>query len=296
MPGGVHASMVGSLHPYPIAVTPLLAPHSAAVAFCEGVLSLTTDWDVLARDTTLSKAFTSRVNLQPTAGFASSAPSVNPTVSAASNRPESPTGQVPIVSHFANSVSVDAVDSDIGLPARHSGVEALSQTSERVSSNHGSGSRAPEPSSEGLNLENELANEEAASVAVAAVAAGYDLEETRARLREVLSLTDVTRFPCPEKAEAVILVAATVSLIHCKHTADQVRFEKLVQGKFQITLCKSCPFAIRRKRLRAVSEAKTGKDWKSFGRIPVEGVSRAAYAVVNSWRQKVCPNRELRLN
>ncbi|KNA21862.1 hypothetical protein SOVF_039420 isoform B [Spinacia oleracea] len=45
--GGVHASMVGSLHPTPIATLPFLSPHSAVVAFCEGVLKHATAWDTL---------------------------------------------------------------------------------------------------------------------------------------------------------------------------------------------------------------------------------------------------------
>ena len=42
--------MVGSLHPTPLAVLPLLAPHSAAVAFCEGILRYGTAWNALMRD------------------------------------------------------------------------------------------------------------------------------------------------------------------------------------------------------------------------------------------------------
>lgn len=48
--GGVHAAMVGSLHPTPLAILPLLAPHSAAVAFCEGILKYGTAWDALMWD------------------------------------------------------------------------------------------------------------------------------------------------------------------------------------------------------------------------------------------------------
>eukprot|EP00249_Psilotum_nudum_P004626 c18128_g1_i1 orf=344-1414(-) len=48
--GGVHAAMVGSLHPTPLAILPLLAPHSAAVAFCEGILKYGTAWDALMQD------------------------------------------------------------------------------------------------------------------------------------------------------------------------------------------------------------------------------------------------------
>ncbi|OAY77158.1 Uncharacterized protein ACMD2_15146 [Ananas comosus] len=48
--GGVHAAMVGSLHPTPIATLPFLAPHSAVVAFCEGVFQYCTAWEALRED------------------------------------------------------------------------------------------------------------------------------------------------------------------------------------------------------------------------------------------------------
>ncbi|KAJ7563659.1 hypothetical protein O6H91_03G119300 [Diphasiastrum complanatum] len=56
--GGVHAAMVGSLHQTPLAVLPLLAPHSAAVAFCEGILQYGTAWDVLMQDEACSSGMT----------------------------------------------------------------------------------------------------------------------------------------------------------------------------------------------------------------------------------------------
>lgn len=46
--GGVHASMVSSLFPGGIACTPLLAPRSASVAFCDGALWDATAWQPLA--------------------------------------------------------------------------------------------------------------------------------------------------------------------------------------------------------------------------------------------------------
>ncbi|KAL4198224.1 hypothetical protein AMTRI_Chr03g139150 [Amborella trichopoda] len=48
--GGVHAAMVGSLHPTPVATLPFLSPHSAVVAFCEGILQHGTAWEVLRTD------------------------------------------------------------------------------------------------------------------------------------------------------------------------------------------------------------------------------------------------------
>lgn len=46
--GGVHAGMVASLYPGPIACTTLLAPRSAAGAFCHGALRSATSWAPLA--------------------------------------------------------------------------------------------------------------------------------------------------------------------------------------------------------------------------------------------------------
>ncbi|WMV19166.1 hypothetical protein MTR67_012551 [Solanum verrucosum] len=54
--GGVHAAMVGSLHPTPIATLPFLSPHSAVVAFCEGVLKHATAWEALRDDLSVHEA------------------------------------------------------------------------------------------------------------------------------------------------------------------------------------------------------------------------------------------------
>lgn len=56
--GGVHAAMVGSLHPTPIATLPFLSPHSAVVAFCEGVLKHATAWEALREDGTQKAGMT----------------------------------------------------------------------------------------------------------------------------------------------------------------------------------------------------------------------------------------------
>ncbi|XP_031489014.1 uncharacterized protein LOC116256713 [Nymphaea colorata] len=56
--GGVHAAMVGSLYPTPIATLPFLSPHSAAVAFCEGILKHGTAWEALREDATQQAAMT----------------------------------------------------------------------------------------------------------------------------------------------------------------------------------------------------------------------------------------------
>ena len=56
--GGVHAAMVGSLHPTPLAILPFLTPHSAAVAFCDGILQYGTAWEVLMRDELVNGSMT----------------------------------------------------------------------------------------------------------------------------------------------------------------------------------------------------------------------------------------------
>jgi hypothetical protein len=50
--------MVGSLHKTPVAILPFLTPHSAAVAFCEGILRYGTAWEVLMRDELLNSYMT----------------------------------------------------------------------------------------------------------------------------------------------------------------------------------------------------------------------------------------------
>lgn len=54
--GGVHAAMVGSLHPTPVATLPFLSPHSAVVAFCEGILKYGTAWEALRNDLAAKEA------------------------------------------------------------------------------------------------------------------------------------------------------------------------------------------------------------------------------------------------
>jgi len=103
--------MVGSLHPTPIATFPFLSPHSAVVAFCEGILKHGTAWEA---------------------------------------------------------------------------------------------------------LRNDLAAEKVAMT----------LEEVRERMRNVLSLTDVTRFPIPKNPNAVILVAATVSSISHHHFINVCQYNE----------------------------------------------------------------------
>ncbi|KAL5983294.1 hypothetical protein ACLOJK_017378 [Asimina triloba] len=56
--GGVHAAMVGSLHPTPVATFPFLSPHSAVVAFCEGILKYGTAWEALREDAAQKAAMT----------------------------------------------------------------------------------------------------------------------------------------------------------------------------------------------------------------------------------------------
>lgn len=110
--------MVGSLHPTPVATLPFLSPHSAVVAFCEGILKHATAWEALRED-------------------------------------------------------------------------------------------------------------------LAAENAAMTLEEVRERMRNVLSLTDVTRFPIPKNPNAVIFVAATVSTRSQYHLMN-VYFKKIYENSIII--------------------------------------------------------------
>ena len=48
--GGVHSCMVASLYPHAVALVPLLAPRSAAAAYCRGALYHATGWKTLMED------------------------------------------------------------------------------------------------------------------------------------------------------------------------------------------------------------------------------------------------------
>ena len=45
--GGVHACMTAGLYPHDLAITPLLAPRSAAIAYCDGAFQPLTAWQPL---------------------------------------------------------------------------------------------------------------------------------------------------------------------------------------------------------------------------------------------------------
>jgi len=119
--GGVHAAMVGSLHPTPIATLPFLAPHSAVVPFCEGLYRHATAWDALRED-----------------------------------------------------------------------AAALAQ--------------------DATSLPEDVAHE-----------SGITIDQVKDRLRSVLSLTDVTRFPLPKNPQAVIFVGATDDGYIPRHSVLQLQ-------------------------------------------------------------------------
>jgi hypothetical protein len=48
--GGVHACMTAALYPRDVALAALLAPRSAAVAYCDGALSAAMAWEPLLRE------------------------------------------------------------------------------------------------------------------------------------------------------------------------------------------------------------------------------------------------------
>ena len=67
--GGVHASMTAALFPGNVACTPLLAPRSAAVAFCSGALQHATTWRPLTAPADRKQRVSCAVECIRNAGF-----------------------------------------------------------------------------------------------------------------------------------------------------------------------------------------------------------------------------------
>lgn len=59
--GGVHACMAASLYPGEVACAPLLAPRSAAVAYCDGAMYDSMAWKELLEDETGGPEYVTQV-------------------------------------------------------------------------------------------------------------------------------------------------------------------------------------------------------------------------------------------
>lgn len=172
--GGVHSCMVASLYPDDVALIPLLAPRSAAAAYCSGALFHATGWKKLIDDIkerqdelrlAVEKASRPSLRVAAARGLGNSRVAVD----------------VPATSSINSSVAVDTANKEISLISWiQSWSEGFQKQMETLATNKAAhGSR----------------EEFMSSVAL---------------LEAVLeTYTDVTRFPVPKRPDASIIVAAT---------------------------------------------------------------------------------------
>ncbi|KAK9861855.1 hypothetical protein WJX84_002096 [Apatococcus fuscideae] len=239
--GGVHASMVAGLFPGPVACIPLLAPRSAAVAFCYGALWQATAWQPFASNTdeneqdilnTLARA------IQPNEVTQAARHALNPTAPAtgsfglsSSCLPKKPHTDLQSPAPLAMSPPVASVGSSdrsgSSNSSSHYSNNSSSFTGTTGSAAAGDGcwqdamwDKCTHESSSGtspslLSMTGGAPQEPREEVRQALGSAwqhakGWRREQACLRLAQVLeTYTDVTRFPKPKAPEAAILVAAT---------------------------------------------------------------------------------------
>lgn len=235
--GGVHASMVASLFPGPVALAPLLAPRSAANAYCRGALFHATAWDRLVRDTERrNEEILAAVELAAKGNDRLAAARVRSAALAAMQRAEGQASSAPEVAAVKEELAQVLPDQQPSV------VLGVAEGSYPVGGTAGAVSPAPTGGSAGTSSGGSggggsggEAASEAATTAwqwanIGAWASGWSksLENQVGRLRRLEAeggsrhkaaialleavletFTDATRFPVPRCPEAAVLVAAT---------------------------------------------------------------------------------------
>jgi pimeloyl-ACP methyl ester carboxylesterase len=191
--GGVHASMVASLYPNPLALTPLLAPRSAAAAYCHGALHHATAWDDLSLDSEnrrreIGEAIEAAARANERLAAARGRAAVAAEEAANDNKCEEE-GRVGEVI-----IDVDRKEDDSNNFPTTSSWASIGDWTYRWGSSLTSQLRAVSKLDDLSRSTDSTKNREAAVALLAEVLETY---------------TDVTRFPVPAKPEAAILVAAT---------------------------------------------------------------------------------------
>ncbi|KAJ9529309.1 hypothetical protein QJQ45_007990 [Haematococcus lacustris] len=213
--GGVHASMTAALYPGDVACVPLLAPRSAAVAYCDGAMGGIMDWDALLRraderDNDVSQVVSSAaqaVSVMRAASYALAelecamalqSTSISSTTASSSSSSSSSSAGRPCEEQAR---SIEAAPQQ--LPPRHSqGAFATTSTQ----SGHGTGKELQNQRKLMSRLQAGLSRLLPLSVGDATM----ERRETLRALKRVLeTFTDITRFPVPRRPDASILVAAT---------------------------------------------------------------------------------------
>ncbi|KAG7672311.1 hypothetical protein Ndes2526B_g06694 [Nannochloris sp. 'desiccata'] len=204
--GGVHASMVAALYPEPLALAPLLAPRSAAQSYCQGALFHATAWDQLLRDTEGREA--------EIVAAVKEAAVAHEKMAAAKIRRDALEGR-------ANSLgfSVAGVQNkdDQRLVAetsvgRAAAVAAVKENAQQQGHWAGVGRWM---SDWGHSLENQIRKvrrlESINRGNATKASENHDRHAAAVLLLEAVleTFTDATRFPCPRRPDAAVLVAAT---------------------------------------------------------------------------------------
>lgn len=240
--GGVHASMVASLYPGPVACTPLLAPRSASVAFCSGAL-----WDATAWRPLLSPEDQNHRDVveiikeaaQPSASVASAVRALD-LIASSGQRPGSPALQqqgsspqqedcatrTPASSVATSSGSLDsemlaegasvAIHELRNLQEEAKGAVEDCETTQTATKQYGSaaaflGFRLPgwKHAAGGGNGGAGIGQAEKLLSRLWTDRNSMAAKDAKRRLEQVLeTYTDVTRFPCPKQPGAAVFVGA----------------------------------------------------------------------------------------
>lgn len=210
--GGVHACMTAGLHPGPLACTPLLAPRSAAVAYCDGAMQAVVHWPPL-----LAELDEKRNHVRRTVSSAAHAVSViraaRHALALLEQAPESLQQQ-----------QQQPHQPDTGSGGSRPLAEAQLTQQQQLAQ---CSAPAPVP---------ETAAEAAATSAMASALSRLTKEDQPGVIRKLKSVletyTDVTRFPVPQRPDAAVLVAAaddayvsteSVELVHKYWEGSEMR-------------------------------------------------------------------------
>ncbi|KAL4424597.1 hypothetical protein ABPG77_009181 [Micractinium sp. CCAP 211/92] len=244
--GGVHANMVASLYPGPVALTPLLAPRSAAGAYCSGALYHATAWQQIVQDlqrqeekvlAAMRHAGRGSELMARARWWADLAGVEQRAAAAAAWRDEArasaaaamaATREVQAAQHASAVQAASRADADAGQAAAAAGAAGGAQP-QRPAPAHaaasnggggggdgGSGGGGAGPGSTAWQWQAvgrwaaRVSSEMRTQIGqVELLQRGHQHEAAVLRLRQVLeTYTDVTRFPKPQRSDATVIVGA----------------------------------------------------------------------------------------
>jgi hypothetical protein len=204
--GGVHASMVAALYPEPLALAPLLSPKSAAQSYCQGALFHATAWERLLRDTEGREA--------EIVAAVKEAAVAHEKMAAAKIKSDALEGR-------ANSLKLAKAQNNSPLENRSSTASSSTTNATTSDTTAGVEENAQQQghwagvgrwmSDWGHSLESQLRKVRRLEKNKTSTENQGDRHAAAVLLLEAVleTFTDSTRFPCPRRPDAAILVAAT---------------------------------------------------------------------------------------